>query len=37
MRGSLLATLIFAAANVPMLMQHGLAADDNEVVLPPEE
>ena len=35
--GSMPATLIFAAANVPMLMKHGLAADDNKVVLPPEE
>jgi intracellular septation protein len=35
--GSMPATLIFAAANVPMLMRHGLAADDNKVVLPPEE
>jgi len=35
--GSMPATLIFAACNVPMLMRHGLAADDNKVVLPPEE
>lgn len=35
--GSFPATLIFAACNVPMLMRHGLAADDNKVVLPPEE
>jgi len=35
--GSMPATLIFAASNVPMLMRHGLAADDNKVVLPPEE
>ena len=35
--GSMPATVIFAAANVPMLMRHGLAADDNKVVLPPEE
>jgi len=35
--GSMPATLVFAACNVPMLMRHGLAADDNKVVLPPEE
>jgi intracellular septation protein len=35
--GSMPATLLFAACNVPMLMRHGLAADDNKVVLPPEE
>lgn len=35
--GSMPATVIFAACNVPMLMRHGLAADDNKVVLPPEE
>lgn len=35
--GSMPATLIFAACNVPMLMRHGLAADDNKVILPPEE
>jgi intracellular septation protein len=35
--GSMPATVIFAAANVPMLMRHGLAAEDNKVVLPPEE
>jgi len=35
--GAMPATLIFAACNVPMLMHHGLAADDNKVVLPPEE
>jgi len=34
--GSMPATVIFAACNVPMLMRHGLAAD-NKVVLPPEE
>ncbi len=35
--GSMPATLIFAACNVPMLMRHGLAADDNKIALPPEE
>jgi intracellular septation protein len=35
--GSMPATVIFAACNVPLLMRHGLAADDNKVVLPPEE
>ena len=35
--GSMPATVIFAACNVPMLMRHGLAADDNKVALPPEE
>ena len=35
--GSMPATVLFAAANVPLLMRHGLAADDNKVVLPPEE
>ena len=35
--GSMPATLIFAACNVPMLMRHGLTADDNKIALPPEE
>jgi len=35
--GSMPATVLFAACNVPMLMRHGLAADDNKIVLPPEE
>ena len=35
--GAMPATVIFAACNVPLLMRHGLAADDNKVVLPPEE
>lgn len=35
--GSMPATIIFAACNVPMLMRHGLAADDNKIALPPEE
>jgi len=35
--GSMPATVIFAAANVPMLMRHGLAEEEKKVVLPPEE
>jgi intracellular septation protein len=35
--GAMPATVIFAACNVPLLMRHGLDADDNKVVLPPEE
>lgn len=35
--GSMPATVLFAMANVPLLMRHGLNADDNKVVMPPEE
>ncbi|WP_294395320.1 inner membrane-spanning protein YciB [uncultured Sphingomonas sp.] len=36
--GSMPATMLFAAANIPMLMRHGLAADaPDKVKLPPEE
>jgi intracellular septation protein len=36
--GSMPATILFAAANIPMLMRHGLADDaKDKVPLPPEE
>lgn len=36
--GSMPATVLFAAANIPMLMRHGLTADAAETVaIPPEE
>jgi intracellular septation protein len=36
--GSMPATVLFAAANIPMLMRHGLTADATETIaIPPEE
>ena len=35
--GALPATLLFAGANIPMLMKHGLGADAAERVIPPSE